>query len=249
VFQESLVSSGAAARKTWSFAISLLAQTAAICVALVATIAYTPLLPAAGFAVWLEAPPPPPGAPPPPQEPVVVQTLERYENAFVQPTKIPEKVADIIDPEDFRPTIAPTGPTVPGGDPNAKTGVIGSWLPSDVPPPRPPEPKPVEKAPEPPPPSGPVQVSSTIQAAKLIRRVQPSYPIPAKSARISGTVRLRAIISEDGSIEQLSVLGGHPFLVQAAVQAVKQWRYRPTLLNGRPVQVATEIEVNFVLSR
>lgn len=249
MFQDSLVGSGDAARKTWSFAVSLLAQTAAICAVVLATMAYTPLLPAAGFAVWLEAPPPPPGAPPPPADPVpLVQEPTRYENAFVQPNKIPEHAVKLGDPEDFKPTI-PNGPTVLGGDPDSRAGVIGSWLPSDVPPPPPPKPKPVEKALEPPASSGPVPVSSRIQAAKLIRRVQPVYPPIARTAGVSGTVRLRAIISGDGRIEQLRVLSGHPFLVRAAVQAVEQWCYRPTLLGDKPVQVATEIEVNFVLSR
>jgi len=74
------------------------------------------------------------------------------------------------------------------------------------------------------------------------------YPPLAKAARIQGRVRLQAIISKQGTIENLQVLIGHPMLVTAAVQAVRQWRYRPYVLNGEPVEVETEITVNFVLS-
>jgi len=250
VFQESLVGSGAAARKTWSFAVSFLAQTMAICLTLLATMAYTPLLPAAGFAVWLEAPPPPPGAPPPPPEQVVVvRQPDRYEDRFVQPREIPAEIAMIVDVEEAPPRVdqAHEIGVIGSGGPSIPDDVISSIATSVLKPVE--RPKPQPKAEEPPTaPAGPIRVSSTIQAARMIRRVQPDYPVIAKQAGISGKVRLKAIISTDGSVEQLSVLGGHPFLIPAAVAAVKQWRYRPTLLNGKAVQVATDIEVNFILN-
>ena len=82
----------------------------------------------------------------------------------------------------------------------------------------------------------------------LIHRVQPDYPPLARQARIQGQVVLRAMISREGTIENLQVLSGHPMLVQAAVDAVRQWRYRPYVLNGEPVEVETQVTVNFVLS-
>ena len=82
----------------------------------------------------------------------------------------------------------------------------------------------------------------------LINRVQPLYPPLAKQARIQGQVVLRAVISRSGAIENLQVLSGHPMLVQAAMDAVKQWRYRPYSLNGEAVEVETRVTVNFVLS-
>jgi len=82
----------------------------------------------------------------------------------------------------------------------------------------------------------------------LIHRVQPGYPGPAKIARVQGQVVLAAIISKDGSIENLRVLKGHPLLVGAAVEAVRQWRYRPYILNREPVEVETQVTVNFSLS-
>jgi protein TonB len=82
----------------------------------------------------------------------------------------------------------------------------------------------------------------------LIHRVQPEYPPLARQARIQGEVVLHAVISRDGTIENLQVVSGHPMLVQAAVSAVRQWRYRPYYLNGEPMEVETQVTVNFILS-
>jgi protein TonB len=82
----------------------------------------------------------------------------------------------------------------------------------------------------------------------LIRKVQPNYPPLARSARIQGSVVLQAVISKEGTIENLKVLSGHPMLVQSAIEAVQLWRYRPYILNGDPVEVETQITVNFSLS-
>ncbi len=84
--------------------------------------------------------------------------------------------------------------------------------------------------------------------ANLIRKVQPVYPPLARSARVQGTVEFRAIIDKEGNIENLQLVRGHPLLVNAAKQAVLQWKYRPTLLNGQPVEVITDITVHFTLS-
>jgi protein TonB len=93
----------------------------------------------------------------------------------------------------------------------------------------------------------PVKLSEGVQEAQLLSRVEPQYPIIAKQTRTEGTVRLHAIISRDGRITSLDVISGHPFLVKAALDAVRQWRYRPTLLNGEPVEVETSITVIFRL--
>jgi protein TonB len=82
----------------------------------------------------------------------------------------------------------------------------------------------------------------------LIRRVQPEYPALAKQSRIQGTVMLRAVIDREGMIQDLQVMSGHPLLVQAAINAVRQWRYRPFYLNDQPVEVETQVTVNFTLS-
>ncbi len=93
-----------------------------------------------------------------------------------------------------------------------------------------------------------IRLGSNVAKARLARQVRPQYPPLARQARIQGTVKLSAVISKDGTIQKLEVLSGHPLLVPAALAAVKQWRYRPTLLNGEAVEVLTNIDVNFILS-
>ena len=88
-----------------------------------------------------------------------------------------------------------------------------------------------------------------MQEANLIHKVMPVYPPLAKSARVQGTVEFTAIIGKDGAIRELKLVRGHPLLVNAAKQAVEQWRYKPTLLNGQAVDVITDIVVNFTLSQ
>jgi protein TonB len=128
---------------------------------------------------------------------------------------------------------------VPGGVPGGQMGgVIGGVIGGvggAPPPPRPTQTR--------------IRQGGAVQAAKLVNRVQPQYPPLARQTRISGTVRLHAIISKDGSVQSLSVESGHPLLVQAALDAVRQWRYQPTTLNGEPVEVDTTIDVIFSLNQ
>ena len=93
-----------------------------------------------------------------------------------------------------------------------------------------------------------IRQGGNVTAASLINRVQPEYPKEARKERISGTVRLHVIIQKDGAVGQLQVVSGHPLLVQAAIDAVRQWRYRPTLLDGNPVEVDTTVDVIFQLN-
>ena len=95
----------------------------------------------------------------------------------------------------------------------------------------------------------PIRVGGTVQNANLIRRVTPVYPEMALRARVQGTVRFSAVIGKGGAIQDLQLISGPSLLVQSAVDAVKQWVYRPTLLNGEPVEVITQIEVNFTLTK
>lgn len=83
----------------------------------------------------------------------------------------------------------------------------------------------------------------------LIHRIEPQYPAIARIARVSGSVELRAIIGRDGSVSSIEVLSGNPLLARAAAEAVRQWRYRPTILDGEAVEVETRITVNFVLGQ
>jgi protein TonB len=85
--------------------------------------------------------------------------------------------------------------------------------------------------------------------AKIIRRVMPVYPQLARQMRLSGTVRLEGVIARDGRVVNLQVISGHPMLVASAVEAVRQWIYRPTLLNGQAVEVIAPIDVRFILAQ
>ena len=144
----------------------------------------------------------------------------------------------------FRSSNAVVG-GIPGGIPGGAigglpTGVIGAPPP---PPPPPPKVEEVKKQVQ------QIRVGGNVQAANLIKKVTPTYPPLAKQARIQGTVRFNAVIGKDGTIQNLTVVSGHPLLVPAATDAVKQWVYKPTLLNGDPVDVLTTIDVNFTLSQ
>jgi periplasmic protein TonB len=93
-----------------------------------------------------------------------------------------------------------------------------------------------------------IRVGGNVQASNLIKKVTPAYPPLAKQARIQGTVQFTAVIGADGSIQSLQLVSGHPLLAPSAQDAVKQWMYKPTLLNGSPVEVITQIDVNYTLS-
>jgi periplasmic protein TonB len=94
-----------------------------------------------------------------------------------------------------------------------------------------------------------LSVGGNVMEAKIMKRVMPVYPPLARQARISGTVRLEGVISREGRVANLQVHSGHPLLIAAAVDAVRQWVYRPTLLNGQAVEVIAPIEVHFTLSQ
>jgi len=93
-----------------------------------------------------------------------------------------------------------------------------------------------------------VRVSQGVVSGLKVRDMKPNYPPLARQARIQGTVVLHAVIGKDGGIQNLTLISGHPMLAPAAIEAVKQWRYKPYLLNGEPVEVDTEVQVNFTLS-
>lgn len=94
-----------------------------------------------------------------------------------------------------------------------------------------------------------IRMGGSVLSAKLIDKVAPEYPQEARASRIEGTVRLHAVIEKDGTVQSLELVSGHPLLVKASIDAVRQWRYQPTLLNGNPVEVDTTIDVIFTLNR
>jgi protein TonB len=159
------------------------------------------------------------------------------------PKTIPKDIAMIKEEDLPPPSASGVVGGVPGGVAGGSMGGVLGGIVGAVPMAAPPPPK-VEK-----PKVSRIRVGGNVQAANLIRRVIPVYPPLAKQARIQGTVRFQAIIGKDGTIQNLQLVSGHPLLVAAAQQAVSQWVYRPTLLNGDPVEVVTTIDVNFTLSQ
>jgi periplasmic protein TonB len=188
------------------------------------------------------APPPPPPPPPPPAAaPKVIVRPVSMADLMKAPTVIPKTITKIKD----QPQVASVGVVggVAGGVPGGQMGgvlggIIGGVTGAAPPPPPPPKPQAPQR----------IRVGGQVEAAKLIFGPKPEYPPLAKMARIQGTVRLEALIAKDGTIKDLKVMSGHPLLVKSALSAVQQWRYQPTLLNGQPVEVETEIDVNFTLA-
>ena len=226
----------------WAYVVSLIFQSVMIGVVVLIPLLYTEALPQQEMLGWLVAPPPPPPPPPPPAAAQPVKRLKRVSlmeaGKLRAPREIPKEIAVIKD----EPMQADEGAFgvaggVPGGVPGGQWGgVIGGVL-GGIPSAAPPPPTPIR-----------IRVSTGVQEAKIIRRIQPNYPPIAKQARIQGVVQLEAIISREGMIQNLRVLDGHPLLAQSAVEAVQQWRYEPTLLNNEPVEVVTLINVIFKLN-
>jgi protein TonB len=241
MFEEMVVSTKTKkTNKPWTVVLSMALQAAFLAVLILIPLIYTEALPKASLTTFLSAPPPPPPPPPPPAAAIVhVKPQVHLMDAgkLVAPKVIPKEIK-IIKEDAETPDMGVSG-GVPGGVPGGQMGgVIGGVIGGvgGAPPP----PKPTQTR---------IRQGGAVTAASLINRVQPVYPPLARQTRISGTVRLHAIISKSGAVQQLEVISGHPLLVQAALDAVRQWRYRPTTLNGEPVEVDTTIDVIFSLNQ
>jgi periplasmic protein TonB len=245
MFEDSLIESGGklkskrGATTFFSFVLQMILLGILILIPLI----YTEALPKQQLMTFLVAPPPPPPPPPPPAAApvkVVKQVISEITNGQLRtPTKIPEKVQMIKEEEAPPPTTGIAGVVggVPGGVPGGQMGgVIGGIISST--------PVAVPKVATP----QRVRVSQGVSQGLLVHQVKPAYPPLARQARIQGAVVLQAVISKDGSIQGLRVVSGHPMLTPAAMDAVKQWRYKPYFLNGEPVEVETQITVNFTLA-
>ncbi len=244
MFEDSLLESGGRLRtkRGRTTTIAFMLEIGLVIVLVLVPLIFTEALPKQQLMTFLVAPPPPPPPPPPAAAPVkVVKQIQTdiVNGQLRTPTKIPEKV-QMIKEEDAPPPVMATGGVVggvPGGVPGGQMGgVIGGIISST--------PVAVPKVATP----QRVRVSQGVSQGLLVKKVQPNYPPLARQARIQGTVVLRAVISKDGAIEGLTLVSGHPMLAPAAIEAVKQWKYRPYLLNGEPVEVDTEVLVNFTLS-
>jgi periplasmic protein TonB len=242
---DDLVVSSANPKRTnsvWTVALSTIIQFAIVIVMILIPLIYTEALPKQMLTTFLVAPAPPP---PPPPPPVAVQRIVKpvarliHNGQMMAPTVIPKRV-EMIKEEELPPDIGNVGVVggVPGGIAGGSAGGVlggiiggaGSGMP-------------------PPPKAAPsrIRVGGNVQAAALVRKVDPVYPPIAKTAHVSGTVVLHAIIGKDGSVQNLEYVSGPGLLMKSALDAIKQWRYKPTMLNGEPVEVDTTISVVFSL--
>ncbi len=241
MFEDSLIESGnkLKTRRLSTTILSFLLQVGLICILILIPLIYTDALPKTQLMTFLVAPPPPPPPPPPPAAAVKVVKIqsEIINGQLRTPTKIPNKV-QMIKEDEAPPDLGAGVPGgVPGGIPGGSAGgVMGGILsagnvniPKVATPQR-------------------IRVSSGVSTGLLIKKVTPNYPPLAKQARIQGHVLLQAEISKEGTIQNLQLISGHPMLAPAAIEAVKQWRYKPYLLNGEPVAVETQVDVIFSLS-
>jgi protein TonB len=173
----------------------------------------------------------------------VVKVTSNIANGRLRtPSRIPAKV-QMVKEDDAPPPVATTGGVVggvPGGIPGGQLGgVIGGIISSSS------SLAAVPTLPKPVPTVQRVRVSAGVSNGRLIYRVEPTYPPLAQQAHIQGAVVLVALIDKGGNVQSLQVVSGHPLLVRAAIDAVKQWRYQPLLVNGQPIEVETTVTVNF----
>jgi len=240
LFADSLVDSSARERQRRSFAttVSFIVQCMIVAGLLIVPLMFTEALPTAQLVTMLVAPPPPPPPPPPPAAVVeVVRQTDVLNNGQLRtPTRIPRKVEMIREEEAPPPANGGVVGGIPGGVPGGQLGgVIGGIISSAPSIAIIPKLEPLKR----------VRVSQGVTQGMVVKKVEPAYPKIALAARVTGAVLLKAVIGKDGDIRELQVVSGHPMLVPAALDAVKQWHYRPYLLNGEAVEVETNITVTF----
>jgi len=229
--------------KPWSVVLSAIVQGVIVVVFVLIPLIYTEALPKQLLTTFLVAPAPPPPPPPPAAAaPRVVKPVTRLIQAgkMMAPTVIPKKV-EMIKEEELPPDVGAVGVVggVPGGIAGGSAGGVLGGIIGGTGGGMPPPPKPSQQR---------VRIGGNVQAAKMIRQIQPMYPQIAKTAHVQGTVMLHAIIAKDGSVQELQYISGPALLMRSAMDAVRQWKYQPTLLNGEPVEVDTTISVVFTLS-
>jgi protein TonB len=247
MFEQSLLLNDSMARKSGAFAASLSAQIMFTGVLILIPLTYQEVLPIVKQSMPLAGPiltPPPPELPAQPQQ--QSSSLPRLRvptHVFIAPrtapANSPQPFVDALD--NPPPALSMTGGTEPSHLPFSDAGVSRTDIAAP--------PAEHQSTATPVKADGlPVRLSEGVLAAQLIKKVIPVYPPLARQAPISGTVRLEGIVSKDGTIRNLRVLSGHPLLVSAAVDAVRQWVYRPTLLSSVPVEVIAPIDVVFTLN-
>src|SRR5690242_15923873 len=254
MFEQSILANANRTTRLWSTCLGVAGECMVAGFVVVAPMLWPQVLPRALTSVGIYLP----AVPPPPAElktvtHVVPQHATAAPRPFQVPTSMPPHPAPIVDavPE------PENGPGIPGSvQMGSRNGVVGSPLLADIissarPAPHYDVPAPHASAPEPPKaPASPARIRvSSVEPGRLLNYVKPAYPPLARAARISGTVELEALIGTDGRLKEVRIKTGNPLLAPAAVDAVKQWVYQPTILNGDPVEVITTVLVTFTLNQ
>lgn len=231
--------------RTWmDFFASVLGHSFVVALLILLPLLYTQAISMPQFEKTLLVAPPPPPPPPPPAAPVrMIQPPKSFFTAgkLFAPKFIPKQIAQVKEAPPPEPAFSGVQGGVPGGVPGGQLGgVLGGILGGSGNVPTPPPPKRAAH-------KGPYRVGGKVQAPKLIQQVQPVYPPLARQAHIQGDVVIESVIDIAGRVTQMKVVSGSPLLVQAAEQALEQWRYQPTLLNGQPVAVDMLVTLHFTL--
>lgn len=204
------------------------------------------VLPEAELLTFLIAPPPPPPPLPPPLLPPSGRSAPKQVTVKAGEFEVPATIPKGIPAAEDEPLrVSPDAISTP-----LNVGYIGSGPGGGITDAIGPRGISVEALPPPPPPKirpAPMLVRTTLLSSRLLKRVEPVYPELARRARVSGTVILQVTVDEEGNVTEVRVLSGHPLLDDAAVQAVKRWKYSPTYLNGEPVPVMASVTVIFNL--
>jgi protein TonB len=229
MFDQIIVPCGRPSRtdKRWTVMLSAIGQSVLLSLLVLEPLVYTEALPNGMLKTILVAPPPPTA----PTAPTPVRTANR---AVVIP----------LGGSSPRPVISASVSRDPGESVEyvdvGPSGNTGNTPLTDLFHNLPPPPQAAQQTQR-------IRVGGGVEAASIINRVMPQYPAIAKTAHVSGTIVLHAIIAKDGTVQELTYISGSPLLIKAAIDAVREWRYRPTMLNGEPVEVETTIVVVFNL--
>ena len=234
--------------RTLKALVSVLAHIVVITVPILLGLFFTDTINIKQYAsMMLVAPPPPPPPPPPATAPMikVAPVRARFLSAgkLFAPTVIPKQIAEIkeapIEPESFGGVAGGVPGGVPGGQMGGVIGgVLGGVLSTAARPVAPPMGK-----------GAPVRVGGRVRPPKPVVQVHPEYPTLAKQARIQGQVQIDAVLDEQGNVVEMKVISGPPLLYQAALDALKKWKYEPTYLNDQPIAVQMIVTITFVLGQ
>jgi periplasmic protein TonB len=231
-------------RRSLDVFVSVLGHSFVVALLILIPLLYTHALDLPQFEkTFLVAPPPPPPPPPPAVEHLIQRVPKSFfnEGKLFAPKFIPKHIEQVKEePQPATPTMSGVAGGVPGGIPGGQLGgVLGGILGGNhqmVPPP----PKPEMHA-------GPYRVGGRVRAPQLVHQVQPVYPPLARETKVQGDVVIDSVIDQQGNVTQMKVVSGSPLLVAAAFDAVEQWKYQPTLLNGEPIAVEMHVTVHFQL--